>query len=179
LLPPRLPLVAPHLRSPLRRGRLFLIGCCVENHALRGRQKPRCIFHYLFLRLPSAAPNDSETLPPHIPPRSRALPNILPTANANFWLVVVFSQPERQPPKPRPRSPLCFLIGCISAPKTREPTAVLPNPKARALHGHIGSRGAMRWWRCWPTHGERGLKLLEGRAAVAHVGCCVCCWLCL
>jgi len=83
----------------LRRSRLFLVGCCVENHALRGRQKSRCIFHYLFLHLTFAAPNDSKTLPPHIPPWSHALPNILPTANANFWLVVVFSQPERQPPK--------------------------------------------------------------------------------
>jgi len=36
----------------------------------------------------------------------------------------------------------------------------------------------MGWWRRLPTHGERGLKLLEGRAAVAYVGCCVL-WLCL
>jgi len=35
----------------------------------------------------------------------------------------------------------------------------------------------MIWWRRWPTHGERGLKPLEGRAAAAHVGCCVL-WLC-
>jgi hypothetical protein len=35
----------------------------------------------------------------------------------------------------------------------------------------------MSWWRRWPTHGERGLKPLEGRAAAAHVGCCVL-WLC-
>jgi len=165
--------------SHLCRGHLFLVGCCVDYHALRGRRKPRCIFLYLFLRLPFTTPNDSETLPPHIPPGPRALPNILPTENANFWLVVVFSQPERQPPKPRPCPPLWFLMGCISAPKTREPTAAPPNPKARALHGPIGSSGAMRWWRRWSTHGERGLKPLEGtRAAAAHFGCCVCCWLC-
>ncbi len=175
MLPPCLPLVAPPLRSPLRHDRLFLVGCCVENLALRGRRKPRCIFHYLFLRLPFTTPNDSETLPPLIPPRSCTLPNILPIANANFWLVVVFSQPKRQPPKPRPHPPLCFLMGCVSA----TPTAAPPNPKARALHGPIGSGGTMRWWRRWPTHGERGLKPLEGRAAATHVGCCVCCWLCL
>ncbi len=35
----------------------------------------------------------------------------------------------------------------------------------------------MSWWRRWPSHGERGLKPLEGRAAAAHVGCCVL-WLC-
>jgi hypothetical protein len=67
------------------------------------------------------------------------------------------------------------LMGCVSAPKTRDPTAAPPNPKAHALHGHIGSGGAMSWWRRWPTHGERGLKPLEGRAAAAHVDCCVLC----
>ena len=39
--------------------------------------------------------------------------------------------------------------------------------------GPIGSGGAMIWWRRWPTHGGRGLKPLEGRAAAAHVDCCV------
>ncbi len=33
--------------------------------------------------------------------------------------------------------------------------------------------GAMSWQRHWPTHGGRGPKPLEGRAAAAHVGCCV------
>ena len=56
---------------------------------------------------------DCETLTPHIPPppRSHALPNILSTANANFWLVVVFSQPERQPPKAKPPPPSLFYDG--------------------------------------------------------------------
>ena len=75
----------------------------------------------------------------------------------------------------RPRPPHWFLMGCLSAPKTRESTAAPPYPKARALHGPIGSGGAMSWWRRWPTHGERGLKPLEGRAAAAHVDCCVLC----
>ena len=35
----------------------------------------------------------------------------------------------------------------------------------------------MSWQRRWPTHGGRGPKPLEGRAAAAHVGCCVL-WLC-
>jgi hypothetical protein len=29
VLPPRLPLVSPPIHSPLRCGRLFLVGCCV------------------------------------------------------------------------------------------------------------------------------------------------------
>ena len=32
--------------------------------------------------------------------------------------------------------------------------------------------------RRWPTLGGRGPKPLEGRAAAAHVGCCVVVWLC-
>jgi len=35
----------------------------------------------------------------------------------------------------------------------------------------------MSWRRHWPTHGRRGPKPLEGRAAAAHVVCCVL-WLC-
>jgi hypothetical protein len=69
-------------------------------------------------------------------------------------------------------------MGCVATPQTREPTVAPPNPTmARALHGTIGSGGAMSWWRRWPTHGGRGPKPLEGRVAAAHVGCCVL-WLC-
>jgi hypothetical protein len=90
--------------------------------------------------------------------------------------LLCFPNPNGSHLRPRPRPPLWFLMGCVSAPKTREPTAAPPNPKACALHGPIGSGGTMSWWRRWPTHGERGLKPLEGgRAAAAHVDCCVLC----
>jgi hypothetical protein len=90
----------------------------------------------------------------------------------------VFSQPNGGHLRLRPHPPLCFSMGCVSAPKTRDRGAARAHPMARAFHGSIGSGGAMSWWRRWPTHGERGLKPLEGRAAAAHVGCCVL-WLCL
>ncbi len=41
-----------------------------------------------------------------------------------------------------------------------------PNPMACALHGPIGSGGAISWWCRWPTHGGRGPKPLVGRAAL-------------
>jgi len=47
----------------------------------------------------------------------------------------------------------------------------------RALYGPIGSSGAKIWFHGRCCHGERGPKPLKGRAAVAHVGCCVL-WLC-
>ena len=68
-------------------------------------------------------------------------------------------------------------MGCVLTPQTRDRGAARAHPMARAFHGPIGSGGAMSWWRRWPTHGERGLKPLEGRAAAAHFDCCVL-WLC-
>jgi len=144
LLPPGLPLVAPPLCSPLRRGHLFLVGCCVENHALRGRQKPRCIFHSLFLCLPFATPNNSETLPPTFHRGRTPSPISSPQQTPTFGWLLCFPNPNGSQLRPRPRPPHCFLMGCVSAPKTREPTASPPNPKARAFHGSIVSSGAMR-----------------------------------
>ena len=46
---------------------------------------------------------------------------------------------------------------------------------ARAMHGPIGSGGAMIWWRRWPAHGGRGPKPLEGRQRLMLVVvCCGC-----
>ena len=76
----------------------------------------------------------------------------------------------------RPHLPLYFLIGLALAPQTREPTAALPNPRARALRKPIGSGGTMSWWCHWPNHGGRGLKPVEGKAAwlLLVVVCCCC-----
>ena len=45
--------------------------------------------------------------------------------------------------RPRPRPPLCFLMGCVSTPQTRDRGAARAHPMARAFHGPIGSGGAM------------------------------------
>ncbi len=79
--------------------------------------------------------------------------------------------------RPRPHPPLCFLMGCVSTPQTRDRGAARAHLMAGAMHGPIESGGAMIWWRRWPTHGGRGPKPLEGRAPAAHVDCCVL-WLC-
>jgi hypothetical protein len=47
--------------------------------------------HFFFVVAQFAAPNNGMVSAPHVPPRSCALPNIPPTPNANFWLVVVLS----------------------------------------------------------------------------------------
>ena len=123
-------------------------------------------------------PNDSETLSLAFRP-ARLHSIIPPNAAADFGLIVVFSQPNGGHLRLRPRPPLYFLMGCVSAPKTREPTAAPPNQQARALHGTIGSGGAMSWWHHSSTHGGRGQKQLGGRAASAHFGCCVLCVVCV
>ncbi len=69
-------------------------------------------------------------------------------------------------------------MGLVLAPKTGEPTAAPPNLIARALHEPIESSSAMIWEHLCPTHEERA-KLLEGRAAAAHFGCCVFMCLCV
>ena len=48
-----------------------------------------------------------------------------------------------------------------------------------AMHGPIGSGGAMIWWHRWPTHGGRGPKPLEGwQQLMLIVVCVVVVWLC-
>jgi len=54
---------------------------------------------------------------------------------------------------------------------------VRAQPMSRALYGPIGSSGAKIWVHVRCCHGERGPKLLKGRAEAAHVGCCML-WLC-
>jgi hypothetical protein len=143
-----------------------------------GHLRPRCfLFYFMSFHLPP--PNDSETLPPHVPPRSRALPNILPYRCRQLWVDCCVSSSNGGHLRPRPHLSLYFLMGCVLVPQTGEPTAAPPNPMACTFHGTIGSGGAMIWWRRWPNHGGRGLKPLEGRAAAAHFGCCVLCVLCL
>ena len=66
---------------------------------------------------------------------------------------------------------------CFRPPKTRQPTVAPPNPMTSVLHATMGSDGAMIWWTAdLPTEVE---GKAAGRAATAHVGCCVCCVLCM
>ncbi len=138
--------------------------------------KATTYFIFLFLSPYSPPPNDSETLPNTFHRGRAPSPISSPQQTPTFGWLLCFPN-QMAATWLRTRSPLCFSMGCISAPKTREPTAAPPNPMVRALHGTIGSGGAMSWRHRWPTHGWRGPKPLEGRVAAAHVGCCVF-WLC-
>ena len=75
----------------------------------------------------------------------------------------------------RPHLPLYFLIGLALVPQTREPTAALPYLTAHTLRKPTWSGGTMSCWCCWPNHGGRGLRPVEGRVAwlmLVVVWCC-------
>jgi hypothetical protein len=154
----------------------LVVECFFDD---RRPSKATMYFIFIFLSFHLPPPNDSKTLPPHVPPRSRALPNILPYRCHQLWVDCCVSSSNGGHLRPRPHLSLYFSMGCVLGPQTGEPTAAPPNPMARTFHGTIGSGGAMIWWRRWPNHGGRGLKPLEGRAVAAHFGCCVLCVLCL
>ena len=137
--------------------------------------KSHDVFFIIYFFVFPSPPQTIVKRSPHTFHRGRApSPISSPQQTPTFGWLLCFPNPNGSH-LTRPRPPLCFLMGCVSAPKTREPTAAPPNPKARALHGPIGSGSTMSWWHRWPTHGERRLKPLEGRAAAAHVDCCVLC----
>jgi hypothetical protein len=52
--------------------------------------RPQRFFFYFFVAQ-FATPNNGMASAPHILPSSCTFPNISPTANANFWLIVVMS----------------------------------------------------------------------------------------
>ncbi len=79
--------------------------------------------------------------------------------------------------RPRPQPSLYFSMGLVLAPQSMEPAMARAHRAPCACYRPIGSRSAKIWVHGGCCHGERKPKLLEGRAAAAHVGCCVL-WLC-
>ncbi len=75
--------------------------------------------------------------------------------------------------RPRPSPSLCFSMGCILAPQTKDKRVARAHLMHCAIDGSIGSSGTKIWGYGWSSHGQRGPKPLEGRVAAAHVGCCV------
>jgi len=124
VLPPRLPLVAPPLHSPLRRGRLFSVGCCVQNFqsAAVYAQGPAHLSIFLLLasiRRPKQWDNGPYTFRPG-PISSLTPPSPLTTTFG--WL----SCPpiKRQPSKAKGPPISLFFRQFIRPPKQR--AAVLP-----------------------------------------------------
>ncbi len=88
-LPLRSPLVKSPRLSLLCHAHVFLFGCCIWSIDWQPFKATANFFFVVVAQF--VAPNNSTASAPHVPPRSCTLPNIPPTANTNFWLVVVLS----------------------------------------------------------------------------------------
>jgi hypothetical protein len=145
--------------------------------SIGGRLRPRRIFVFMFVQRSVHRPKQWYGVTPTRSVQVARPPEYHPHRDRGLSVGCCFVCSNSGHLRPRPRPSLCFLRGCVSAPQTKEPTIARAQPTPRALYGLIGSRGAKIWVHGRCCHGERGPKPLKGRAAVAHVGCCVL-WLC-
>ena len=131
---------------------------------------------YIFCRS-IRRPKRWDGVPPRAPRPARLRSNTPPTASADYRVDCCLKSPNGGHLRPGPGASLYFFVRPIPTLQSTEPATARAHRTPRACFRPIGSGGAMSWRRRWPTHGGRGPKPLEGRAAAAHVGCCVL-WLC-
>jgi hypothetical protein len=149
--PPRLSLFST-LSSPApAHFWLVVVWLCL----IGGRQKPRCIYYYIFFCHSIRHPKGLDSVPYRAPcpPPASAITYPLPLPLTLGWLLGVLI--NWQPPKAKAPSSFQYMRLAL-APQTGEPTAALPDLMAHALHRPMGSGGTMSCWRHCPTHGERG-----------------------
>jgi hypothetical protein len=141
-----------------------------------GRLRPWCISCLFIFHCSIRCLKQWDDALPHAITHTRLLSNIFPTASANYWLVVVLHWSNGGQLRPRPHPSLCFSMGCVLAPQTKEPTTARAQPMPRVLYGPIGSSSAKLWVHGGCCHRERGPNPLKGRAAWLML--VVVCWLC-
>ena len=115
--------------------------------------------------------------PPRAPRPARLHSHTRTTASADYRVDCCLKSPNGGHLRPGPGASLYFFVRPIPTLQSTEPATVRAHRTPRACFRPIGSGSAMSWRRRWPTHGGRGPKPLEGRAAGAyffHFGCCVC-----
>jgi hypothetical protein len=164
------------LHTSLRHGCLFLVGCCFSNIHRRPFKATSYFCIYICLTLSSPPQTINGVTPTHSVQVARP-PKYHPHHDRRLSVGCCFVCSIGGHLRPRPHPSLCFSRGCVLAPQTKEPTMARVQPTSRALYGPIGSSGTKIWVHGGCCHGERGLKPLKGRAAAAHVGCCML-WLC-
>ncbi len=173
--PPCLPTGAHPLHTPLRWGRLFLVGCCVSHCQLAAVQRQRCILYIIFFIAWVVAPNDGMVSPHALScPRASTQTYPLPLPLPIGWLLVTVI--ERRPPKAKAPPISLFLMGLFLAPQTREQTMASANPTPCAFPGPIGSGGTTTWVRGGNCHGDRGQswwRVRQQRLTLIVV-CCGC-----
>jgi len=130
---------------------------------------------YIFCRS-IRRPKQWDGLPPRAPCPARLRSNTPPTASADYRVDCCLKSPNGGHLRPGPGASLYFFVRPIPTLQSTEPAMARAHRTPRACFRPIGSGSAMNWRRRWPTHGGRGLKPLEGRAAAAQlvVVCCGC-----
>jgi hypothetical protein len=72
------------------QARIHVFGwLLLGNISNGGHLRPRCNFIFFVSDTPYEGKNDGTLPPPHLPPRLHVLPNISPTPDANFHLIIV------------------------------------------------------------------------------------------
>jgi hypothetical protein len=171
--PLRLPTGAHPLHTPLCRGCLFLVGCCVSRCQSSAVQRQRCTSFFIFCRS-ICHPQMIIRHPPHTFCRDRVSSMMIPTPlTPTFsWLLRLTS--KWRPPKAKTLSLSLIFDGLhFSAPSKRTGRGDREPATGRLLWTHEESRrqdlGAPL-----PYPWRERVKLLEGRVAAAHldvVGC--------
>ncbi len=175
--PPCLLTGAHALYTPLRRVRLFLVGCCVSRCWLAAIQRQWCIL-YIFFSLFEFVTSNDWTPPPHTlqPPRPSSTTSILPRLPTTIWL---FYLPIKwRPPKAKTQFPLYFF----DVPSFRPPNRQTSHRAAKPDHGRLAldHKEPQRHWLValiaflWRDE----IEGKAGVAAAAHFGCCVLCGVC-
>ena len=136
-----------------------------EKSLIGSRLRPRPCPSLIFLPFYLVTPNNGTTLLHTIQPGCTSSPTSPLSWLPTFDCYVLPLNGHHL--RPRPCLPLYFLMGLALVPQTGEPTVAPSNMMAHTLRKPIpiGSGGAMSWWCSLPTHRERGLKPVEGRAA--------------
>jgi hypothetical protein len=104
-------------------------------------------------------------------PHTSALTSPLLLPPILSWLLYAII--KRRPPKSRAPPISLFLYASLFGAPNRQTSHRAAKPDHGRLAWDIGSSGAIGWWRQQPAHEERGPSPLKGRAAAAHVDCCV------
>ncbi len=169
---PHSPLVTHLLHATLRRSHLFLVGCCVLVCQLTADLR-HCDFCCIS---PFNVPNDGTAFP-HVlhPPRATfpdSLPPLMPTLG---WLLCF---PFKFWPLKANAMPIALFVHgvCVSVPNKGTGRGTAKPDHLRLAWDHRRPQRHVLWlWALLTYPWRKRAKPLEGRAAAAHVGCCVFC----
>jgi hypothetical protein len=126
--------------------RMHVFGWLLHlNISNGGCQRPQCNFFCLFFDAPFDCKNNGTAPPTLVQPWPCALTNTPPTEYANFWLVVVFFQPDGSPSRPRCNIYIHFFLMLHLIVKTMGPRPPTRSAPAACPHRHLSYWDGKFW----------------------------------